>query len=61
MIKLLTAEDIAEVLVCSPETVLRLSRQGKLETVRIGPRLRRFTAEAVARYIEDCVEGGRFP
>ena len=52
MIQLLTAADAAEMLVCSPETMLRLSRQGKLVSVQIGERLVRFTPEAVEQFIK---------
>ena len=57
MIQLLTAADVAKTLAVSPDTVLRLVRRGKLVAIRVGPRLVRFTPEAVDRYIEQNCGG----
>lgn len=40
--KLLTAEELAERWQCTTDQVYRLSREGKLPTVRLGPRYKRF-------------------
>ncbi len=59
MIQLLTADQVAEVLVCSPATVRRLAREGKLASIQVGARLVRFTSETVEQYVEASFQAVR--
>lgn len=51
-----TAE-IAELLSCHPETILRLAQQGRLRSVRIGHD-RRYPESAVQDFLAANTEGG---
>lgn len=50
-----TAQKVAELLVCSTDTVYRLAREGKIDHVIVGENLVRFEPEAVRRYINERV------
>ena len=49
--KLLTTEEVAEILRCSDRTVFTLKESGKIAFVRIG-RLVRFPEKAVQEYLD---------
>jgi len=52
---LLTAKDVAVILQCSTETVLRRAREGKLKGVCMTPKAGyRFRAQAVEDFIAHC-------
>jgi excisionase family DNA binding protein len=50
---LLTAEELAEVLGVNRDTVLRLARGGIIPSVRLTPRLIRFSGEEVQKALRD--------
>jgi excisionase family DNA binding protein len=52
--RLLTADDVADVLAVPRSFVYSLARRGELPTVRVGDRYVRFRAEALDRWIETC-------
>ena len=49
---LLTPAEVANVLRVTPRTIQRYARDGRLDRVKIGNRLSRYTAESVTRLIE---------
>jgi excisionase family DNA binding protein len=49
--KLLTADDVAEMLTMTPGWVYEQSRLGRIPTVRLG-RYRRYCADAIEQWIE---------
>ena len=51
-LKLLRANDVAEILRVSPKTVHQLVREGKLCCVETTPKLRRFLPDQVVDFIE---------
>lgn len=59
-IKLLDADQVAEVLGCSRRTVSRMATRGELRAIHIGPRLVRYASTDVAALI-DPTNGERAP
>ena len=53
--RLLTDQDVAETLDCSPQTVKRERQRGRLAFIRIGGRIR-YTEQQVAAYLQDREE-----
>ena len=51
-IRLLTAEDIAEILHLKVQTVYTMARRGELEKVKLSRKCLRFRASDVERFIE---------
>ena len=51
-IRLLTAEDIAEMLHLKVQTVYTMARRGELEKVKLSRKCLRFRADDVERFIE---------
>ena len=51
-IRLLTAEDIAEILHLKVQTVYTMARRGELEKVKLSRKCLRFRADAIERFIE---------
>ena len=49
--ELLTVQDVARMLRCSTRTVREYVSRGLLRPVRVGPRLVRFTAREIERFI----------
>lgn len=52
--RLLTADDVAEILGVPRSYVYALARRGELPTVRVGDRYVRFRCRSLQRWIEDC-------
>jgi excisionase family DNA binding protein len=50
--ELLTAEETATKLNITKRTVLKWARQGKLERVKVSPKVVLFTAEAIDRFLQ---------
>ncbi len=51
MTRLLTAQEVAELLAVPPSFVYRLAREHRIPAVRLGERYIRFEAEAIERWI----------
>lgn len=49
---LLTVEQVAVLLAVRPALVRQLAHRGELSSLRVGPKLIRFRAEDVQRYVE---------
>lgn len=56
--RLLTADEVAELLGVTPAWVYEQSRAGRIPTVRLG-RYRRYRREAIGRWIEELERGTR--
>lgn len=51
MSRFLNVHEVADVLGVTPTTIYRLSERGELASVKLSPRLLRFTTEAVEDFI----------
>lgn len=49
----LTAEQVAKMIGCKPDYVWKLARQRQIDVLVIGRRIRRFTPEAVNKFIQN--------
>ncbi len=50
--RLLTAQEVADILNVSPSCVVRYARKRLIPSVNIGPHLKRFRPEAIQRFLE---------
>jgi len=52
----LTTREVADLLACHPETILRLAQRGQIRSVRLGHD-RRYPESAVQEYLDAHTEG----
>ena len=57
--KLLTVNDVAEILAVSPSLIYRLAAEGELPSYRLGKGALRFCQEDIESYLSSCLKGKR--
>lgn len=51
---LLTTEEVANLLRVNAATVIRWTKEDRLLSIKVGPRLHRFPKDAVEKYLQDA-------
>ena len=57
--ELLTAEELAETLHIRPSTVREWARRGRIPTVRLSPKVVRYSVAAVVQTVSNARRGGK--